>query len=214
MTVSPGYAWEIQTPEGGWGMESMLCSRAYALNGVLNGIDTQDWNPSTDKHIAKNYSISNFSRGKVSFGKLPDSECRKALGMEGRRAPRGSRRYSPWQVYFPEQHGCYEGTECLQAENKAALQKELSLAERPEVPLIGFIGRLDYQKGRRPGAGSSTLAHGAGCAAGLLRHRRCQPRGELWLRHHRNIMCTCQVQSATCKASFHRRLQAGIALKM
>ncbi|CAL5223380.1 g5887 [Coccomyxa viridis] len=97
VTVSPGYAWEIQTPEGGWGMESMLTSRAYALNGVLNGIDTQEWNPSTDKHIVKNYSISNFSRGK--------------------------------------------------AENKAALQKELSLPERPEVPLIGFIGRLDYQKG-------------------------------------------------------------------
>lgn len=67
VTVSPGYAWEIQTPEGGWGMESMLTSRAYALNGVLNGIDTQEWNPSTDKHIAKNYSVSNFSRGKVGL---------------------------------------------------------------------------------------------------------------------------------------------------
>lgn len=65
MTVSPGYAWEIQTPEGGWGMEQMLSSRAYALNGVLNGIDNHDWNPQTDKHIAKQYSISNFSRGKV-----------------------------------------------------------------------------------------------------------------------------------------------------
>ena len=33
VTVSPGYAYEIQTPEGGWGMESLLRSRAYALNG-------------------------------------------------------------------------------------------------------------------------------------------------------------------------------------
>ena len=40
-----------------------------------------------------------------------------------------------------------DGPGCLQAENKAALQKELSLPERPDVPLIGFIGRLDYQKG-------------------------------------------------------------------
>lgn len=31
--------------------------------------------------------------------------------------------------------------------NKAALQKELGLPQRPEVPLIGFIGRLDWQKG-------------------------------------------------------------------
>ena len=35
VTVSPGYAYEIQTPEGGWGMESLLRSRAYALNGEL-----------------------------------------------------------------------------------------------------------------------------------------------------------------------------------
>ena len=65
VTVSPGYAWEIQTPEGGWGMEQMLGSRAYALNGVLNGIDNHDWNPQHDKHLAKKYSVSNFSRGKV-----------------------------------------------------------------------------------------------------------------------------------------------------
>lgn len=65
VTVSPGYAWEIQTPEGGWGMEQMLGSRAYALNGVLNGIDNHDWNPQHDKHLVHKYSVSNFSRGKV-----------------------------------------------------------------------------------------------------------------------------------------------------
>lgn len=77
VTVSPGYAWEIQTPEGGWGMELMLTSRAYALNGILNGIDTQEWNPSTDKHIVKNYSISNFTRGKVTLHPLL---CMKKCG--------------------------------------------------------------------------------------------------------------------------------------
>ena len=70
VTVSPGYAWEIQTPEGGWGMEQMLGSRAYALNGVLNGIDTTDWNPTTDKHLDHKYGISNFSRGKVRASQL------------------------------------------------------------------------------------------------------------------------------------------------
>jgi len=33
------------------------------------------------------------------------------------------------------------------AVNKAALQRELGLPQRPDVPLLGFIGRLDYQKG-------------------------------------------------------------------
>ncbi len=65
VTVSPGYAWEIQTPEGGWGMEQMLGSRAYALNGVLNGIDGQDWSPATDRHLEHKFGVSNFSRGKA-----------------------------------------------------------------------------------------------------------------------------------------------------
>ena len=34
VTVSPGYAFEIQTPEGGWGLEGLLSSRSYALNGA------------------------------------------------------------------------------------------------------------------------------------------------------------------------------------
>lgn len=83
VTVSPGYAWEIQTPEGGWGMEALLASRAYALNGVLNGIDGAEWSPASDPHLPARYGPSTFSRGK--------------------------------------------------AENKAALQRELALPERPEA---------------------------------------------------------------------------------
>ena len=37
VAVSPGYAAEIQTPEGGWGLEGMINSRNYILSGVLNG---------------------------------------------------------------------------------------------------------------------------------------------------------------------------------
>lgn len=37
VAVSPGYAHEIQTPEGGWGLEGMISSRGYVLSGVLNG---------------------------------------------------------------------------------------------------------------------------------------------------------------------------------
>ena len=41
LTVSAGYAEEIQTYVGGWGMEGMLASRASVLNGITNGIDTE-----------------------------------------------------------------------------------------------------------------------------------------------------------------------------
>lgn len=37
VAVSPGYAFEITTPEGGWGLEGMIGSRGYVLTGVLNG---------------------------------------------------------------------------------------------------------------------------------------------------------------------------------
>lgn len=37
VAVSPGYAYEITTPEGGWGLEQMIGSRGYVLTGVLNG---------------------------------------------------------------------------------------------------------------------------------------------------------------------------------
>lgn len=55
-TVSPTYAQEIQTPAFGFGMEGLLQSRSEDLIGILNGIDTQVWNPETDGHLAKKYS--------------------------------------------------------------------------------------------------------------------------------------------------------------
>jgi starch synthase len=54
-TVSPTYAKEIQTNAGGMGLGGLLRERAGDLRGILNGIDTSVWNPSTDLHIAKRY---------------------------------------------------------------------------------------------------------------------------------------------------------------
>lgn len=51
VTVSPGYASEIKTWLGGWGMEGLLTSREFVLNGITNGIDTEEWNPATDEHL-------------------------------------------------------------------------------------------------------------------------------------------------------------------
>src|SRR5690349_10919284 len=47
-TVSPTYAHEIQTPDGGWGLNGLLTSRAADLRGILNGVDYTIWNPETD----------------------------------------------------------------------------------------------------------------------------------------------------------------------
>ena len=55
-TVSPTYAREIQTEIEGMGMQGLLKARADHLVGILNGIDTQAWDPATDVHLAAPYS--------------------------------------------------------------------------------------------------------------------------------------------------------------
>ncbi len=54
-TVSPTYAREIQQAPLGMGMQGLLASRADQLTGIINGIDTADWNPSSDLHLPCSY---------------------------------------------------------------------------------------------------------------------------------------------------------------
>ena len=60
-TVSPSYAEEILTSEFGMGLEGVIASRAGALHGIVNGIDSDVWNPQTDQMIAKPYSVTNLA---------------------------------------------------------------------------------------------------------------------------------------------------------
>lgn len=50
-TVSPTYAREIQTSEGGWALDGVLRARSPDLVGILNGLDYQEWDPTTDRFI-------------------------------------------------------------------------------------------------------------------------------------------------------------------
>lgn len=51
-TVSPAYAREIMTPEGGAGLDGLLRHRQHDLHGILNGLDYDSWNPAGDPHLA------------------------------------------------------------------------------------------------------------------------------------------------------------------
>lgn len=61
-TVSPTYAQEIQSDEGGMGFGGLLRERSQVLSGILNGIDTAVWDPATDPHLTYRYSA-----GEIQF---------------------------------------------------------------------------------------------------------------------------------------------------
>jgi starch synthase len=65
-TVSPTYAREIQTAEAGCGLQGVLSQRRNDLVGILNGVDTELWNPQTDPHLAQNYSVDTATEGKAA----------------------------------------------------------------------------------------------------------------------------------------------------
>lgn len=98
ITVSPNYAHETCTREGGSGLDEFVRRQAAVgrLAGIRNGID-DSWNPEVDPHIARNYGRRDF---------------------------------------LPARREC-----------KAALQRALGLDEEPQAAVLGFVGRLAYQKG-------------------------------------------------------------------
>lgn len=75
-TVSPSYAQEIQTPEFGNGLDGLMRFRQQDLFGILNGIDTDEWNPQKDPHLTHTFNRKNLD-GKTQ-NKL---QLQKDLGM-------------------------------------------------------------------------------------------------------------------------------------
>jgi starch synthase len=78
-TVSPTYAQEIRTPEFGMGLNGLINTRSADLVGIVNGIDTDVWNPQTDKLLKANFSIRTTKNRAVNrraveerFGLEPD----------------------------------------------------------------------------------------------------------------------------------------------
>ncbi len=63
VTVSPNYAREILDEHNGMGLHGVLAQLGDRLVGIINGIDTGEWNPETDPHLEANYSAAQM-RGK------------------------------------------------------------------------------------------------------------------------------------------------------
>jgi starch synthase len=95
-TVSPTYAREIQGGAFGCGLDGILAARSGDLRGILNGIDTLEWDPTRDRYLPAHFDRADLSGKAV---------C------------------------------------------KAALQAEMGLPVRADVPLFGVVSRLAAQKG-------------------------------------------------------------------
>jgi starch synthase len=61
-TVSPTYAQEILTPEYGAGLDGVLKERKARLFGILNGLNTDVFDPATDPHLVACYDLDNLER--------------------------------------------------------------------------------------------------------------------------------------------------------
>ena len=59
-TVSPTYAREIITAEGGAGMDGLLRHRHYDVHGILNGLDYEEWNPADDPRLPHHYHVDDL----------------------------------------------------------------------------------------------------------------------------------------------------------
>ena len=92
-TVSPTYAREITTSEYGFGFEGIISSRAADLVGILNGIDTDIWNPESDAYVGAPFSAADL-KGKtkakaalLEYAGVPSDRAaltRPAIGLVSR----------------------------------------------------------------------------------------------------------------------------------
>lgn len=76
-TVSPTYAREIRSVEFGMGLEGVVLARSNRVHGILNGIDTAEWNPATDPHLA-----ARFTAGKLAARAKNKRALEQEFGLE------------------------------------------------------------------------------------------------------------------------------------
>ena len=78
-TVSPTYAREIQTDAEGMGLAGLLRHRASDLTGILNGIDTRDWDPLRDRQLPRHYGPRRIDDKAINKARLQEE-----VGLEVR----------------------------------------------------------------------------------------------------------------------------------
>lgn len=136
-TVSPTYAEEIKTPDFGEHLDGILRRRAPILQGIVNGIDTTAFDPTTDPRIAANYSVQDRA-GKA--------ECKARLQQELGLEVRDDRPLMVMVTRLTRQKGMYLVTYAL----------DRILSGGVQVAVLGtgdteYENALRYFEGKYPG---------------------------------------------------------------
>lgn len=145
-TVSESYAREIQTPEGGAGLDAVVREHAHKLHGILNGADYDIWNPATDKLIAKTYKPSALAGKKT---------CRAALLKEAGLAPAPKGPVFAMVTRLAEQKGIdllfpvidrmlsSDARLIILGEGDTGYERELMIASRQHAERFAFFKKVD-----------------------------------------------------------------------
>lgn len=81
-TVSPGFASELEDEPTSFGLSELLAERKEGFVGIVNGIDTEVWDPETDEHLPVTYGLeSNVSKRRVA------SDLRSQVGLTDGNGP-------------------------------------------------------------------------------------------------------------------------------
>jgi starch synthase len=145
-TVSERYAREIQTPEGGSGLDAVMREQAHKLTGILNGADYDVWNPATDKLLPKTYTAKKLAGKKA---------CREALLEKCGLAPHPGGPVFVMVSRLAEQKGIEllfpildrlladDARLVILGEGDAAYERELLLASRRHPERFAFRQSMD-----------------------------------------------------------------------
>ena len=159
-TVSPTYAREIQSASGGNGLEHVLFARRDRLAGILNGIDTEAWNPAADGALIQGFDADSLQQrppNKTSLqeeaGLLPDPK-RPLLGVVSRLdSQKGFEIAGPGVNRWLEAGGQF----VLLGTGDAALERDFAHLELAHPGRASVRLRFDGRYARRIYAGADAL---------------------------------------------------------
>ncbi|MBI2442311.1 MAG: glycogen synthase [Candidatus Levybacteria bacterium] len=163
-TVSPSHAVEVLTPEFAEGLEEELIKARGKLAGILNGLDTKEFNPTTDPIIKRRYGIKTFQRGRAANKKdlqklffLPENENVPVIVSCGRLSTQKG-----WDLLLtvlPHVLTIYPGLQiiALGSSDQSNYRDKLQLLKQDFPQQIGLHLRGDFRLPRKLYAGGDII---------------------------------------------------------